>query len=205
MPVLAENKAKLMLKPGAVGVYSGSPQLAPLGTSDGRGLGIVFPYQPDITYQQSVGYSPYDLVHTNYTFNTYRNTPSPSIQMNAQFASVTEEEGAYTLAVIHFLRSITKMFSGLNQVNPAPGTPPPVLEFSAFGTQQFNRIPVVVSAFSVNFDSNVDLKLFNGGQQIPVIQNIFIDMLVQQNPDKQKIRFTTSNFISGQAYKDGFV
>ncbi len=200
MPVLAENRAKLLLKPGNNVPYFNGPA-SPLGTH----RGILFPYQPDITYQQSVTYSPYDMAHTNYTFNAYRNTPSPSIQLNAQFASVTDEEGEYTLGVIHFLRSITKMFFGKNQVNPVAGTPPPVLEFSAFGTEQFYKIPVVVGSFSVNFDSNVDLKLFKGGQQVPVMQNIFIDLIVQQNPDRQKREFTTSNFISGNAYKQGFI
>mgnify|MGYP001231193713 CR=1 FL=1 len=136
MPVLAENRAKLRLKPGAPSLYFNGPARPLL-----EHRGILFPYQPDITYQQSVAYSPYDMVHTNYTFNAYRNTPSPSIQMNAQFASVTEEEGAYTLGVIHFLRSVTKMFSGINQRFPTAGTPPPVLEFSAFGTEQFYKIP----------------------------------------------------------------
>ena len=93
----------------------------------------------------------------------------------------------------------------MNQTSPAPGTPPPVLEFSAFGSQQFNRIPVVISNFSINFDSGVDLKLFNGSQQLPVIQNIFIDLFVQQNPDRQKTVFSTSSFIGGQAYKQGFI
>jgi|TARA_B100001094_G_C17901960_1_gene656910 hypothetical protein len=200
MAVLAENRAKLTLKRSAPGIYFNGPA-SPLRQHNG----ILFPYQPDITYQQSVAYSQYDMVHTNYTFNAYRNTPSPSIQMNAQFASVTEEEGAYTLGVIHFLRSISKMFSGLNQSFPTAGTPPPVLEFSAFGTEQFYKIPVVVTAFSVNFDSNVDLKLFKGGQQLPVLQNMFIDLSVQQNPDRQKRKFTTNSFIGGQAYKDGFI
>ena len=200
MPVLAENRARLTLKPSAPQFYFDGPA-ADLRQHNG----ILFPYQPDITYQQSVAYSPYDMVHTNYTFNAYRNTPSPSIQLNAQFASVTEEEGSYTLAVIHFLRSVTKMFSGLGQTFPTAGTPPPVLEFSAFGTQQFNKIPVVITSFSVNFDSNVDLKMFKGGQQLPVLQNVFVDLSVQQNPDRQKLKFTTNSFISGSAYKDGFI
>lgn len=202
MAVLADNRAKLIIKPGARSTYFGTGGPADALSTHG---GILFPYQPDITYQQSVSYTPYDMVHTNYTFNAYRNTPSPSIQLNAQFASVTEEEGAYTLGVIHFLRMVTKMFFGKGQTNPAAGTPPPVLEFSAFGSEQFNNVPVIVSTFSVNFDSNVDLKLFKGGQQLPVMQNIFVDLMVQQNPDRQKNKFTTSNFINGSAYKQGFI
>jgi len=201
MPVLARNRAKLLLKPGALGIYMGAPDLQPLVEHGG----IMFPVQPDITYSQSVGYTPFDLTHTNYTFNAYRNTPSPDIQLTAQFASVTDDEARYTFACIHFLRSVSKMFFGKNQTFPAPGTPPPVLEFSAFGSRQFNQLPVVVSQFSTTYDSNVDLKLFNGDMQIPVLMNLFVNLTVQQNPDRQKNQFTTTDFISGRAYTGKFI
>ena len=200
MPVLAKNRAKLVLKPNAPSIFlSGPAQVLQ------QHRGIMFPIQPDIVYAQSVGYSPYDLTHTNYTYNAYRNTPSPSIQVTAQFASVTDEEARYTYGVLHFLRSVTKMFFGKNQTSPVAGTPPPVLEFSAFGQQQFNNIPVVLPTFSTTYDSNVDLKLVDGDTQIPVMMNIFIDIAVQINPDKQKNEFTTNEFISGSAYQRGFI
>ena len=110
MAVLEANRARLTLAPrGFSGYFSGPASIL------SRTNGILFPYQPDITFSQSVNYSPYDMAHTNYTFNAYRNTPSPSIQMNAQFASVTDEEGRYTLACIHFLRSVSKMFFGIQR------------------------------------------------------------------------------------------
>ena len=166
----------------------------------------MFPYQPDITFSQSVNYSPYDMAHTNYTFNAYRNTPSPSIQMNAQFASVTDEEGRYTLACIHFLRSISKMFFGIQDLGGSPkaGTPPPVLIFSAFGEQSFNMVPVVIESFSTNYDSQTDLKDVDG-TNIPVIMNMFIGLSVQQNPDRQKNVYSTHSFINGSMYKEGFI
>ncbi len=200
MTVLAKNRAKLLLKRNAPSQYLQGPS-SPLNQE----RGILFPIQPDITYSQSVAYTPYDLTHTNYTFNAYRNTPSPDIQLTCQFASVTDEEARYTYAVLHFLRSVSKMFFGKNQSNPVAGTPPPVLEFSAFGTQQFNRIPVLVAQFSTTYDSNVDLKLFDGDTQIPVMMNMFIQLTVQQNPDRQKNNFTTNDFISGKLYQDGFI
>jgi len=205
MPVLAENKTKLMLPRGAVGYYSSS-LLDPLRTASGGGLGIVFPYQPDITYQQSVNYSSYDLVHTNYSYNSYRNTPSPSIQLMAQFSSVTEGEAAYTLAVLHFLRSVTKMWFGLGDVSntPTAGTPPPVLRFSSFGSQQFSDVRCVVANFSTTYDSNVDLKDY-GGQQVPTIMTFAIDLLVQNTPDRQKKVYSTSSFVRGSAYTQGFI
>ena len=200
MTVLAKNRAKLQLKRNAPSIYLQGPA-SPLNQE----RGIMFPIQPDITYSQSVAYTPYDLTHTNYTFNAYRNTPSPDIQLTCQFASVTDDEARYTYAVLHFLRSVSKMFFGKNQSSPVAGTPPPVLEFSAFGTQQFNRIPVIVSQFSTTYDSNVDLKLFDGDTQIPVMMNMFIQLTVQQNPDRQKNNFTTNDFISGKLYQDGFI
>ena len=205
MPVLAENRARLILKPGARSIYfNGNSILSPLVPHHG----IMFPIQPDITYSQSVAYTPYDLTHTNYTFQAYRNTPSPDIQMTCQFASVTDEEARYTYAVIHFLRSVSKMWFGANEGNSGvePGTPPPVLLFSAFGQQQFSHIPVVVTQFSTTYDSNVDLKLIDGNLQIPTIMNMFIGIAIQQNPDRQKNVYSTTDFISGKLYgEQGFI
>tara|TARA_B100001094_G_C18150093_1_gene783163 strand:+ start:137 stop:742 length:606 start_codon:yes stop_codon:yes gene_type:complete len=201
MPVLAKNRTKLVLKPGARGLYLGQDILAPLRPHGG----IMFPLQPDVIYSQSVSYSPYDMAHTNYTYNAYRNTPSPDLQLTGVMASVTDDEARYTYACLHFLRSVTKMFYGLGQQSPAAGTPPPVLEFSSFGDKQFSNIPVVVQTFSTTYDSNVDLKLFDGETQIPAMMTIFIQLSVQINPSRQKREFTTSNFISGSAYRQGFI
>ena len=208
MAVLAENRARLTLAPGGASNRSSRNQFyfdgpaSPLRQHNG----ILFPYQPDITYSQSVNYSPYDMTHTNYTFNAYRNTPSPTIQMTVQFASITQEEGEYTLGALHFLRSVSKMFFGLNDLggNPSAGTPPPVLRFSAFGEQQFNNIPVVLESFSTTYDSGVDLKDING-TQVPTLMNFFIGMSIQINPDRQKNVYSTHNFINGSGYKQGFI
>ncbi|OUV26866.1 MAG: hypothetical protein CBC57_01545 [Euryarchaeota archaeon TMED97] len=205
MPVLAENRARLILKRGARSIYfNGNSILSPLVPHHG----IMFPIQPDITYSQSVAYTPYDLTHTNYTFQAYRNTPSPDIQMTCQFASVTDEEARYTYAVLHFLRSVSKMWFGANEGNSGvePGTPPPVLLFSAFGQQQFSNIPVVVTQFSTTYDSNVDLKLIDGNLQVPTMMNMFIGIAIQQNPDRQKNVYSTTDFVSGKLYgEQGFI
>jgi hypothetical protein len=208
MAVLAENRARLTLAPGGASNRSSRNQFYFNGPASSlrQHNGILFPYQPDITYSQSVNYSPYDMTHTNYTFNAYRNTPSPTIQITVQFASITQEEGEYTLGALHFLRSVSKMFFGLNDLggNPSSGTPPPVLRFSAFGEQQFNNIPVVLESFSTTYDSGVDLKDING-TQVPTLMNFFIGMSIQINPDRQKNVYSTHNFINGSGYKQGFI
>jgi len=203
MAVLAENRARLTLSPGGASNRSSRNQFYFNGPASSlrQHNGILFPYQPDITYSQSVNYSPYD-----YTYNAYRNTPSPTMQLTTQFASITQEEGEYTLGVLHFLRSVSKMFFGKNDLgkSPSSGTPPPVLRFSAFGEQQFNNIPVVLESFSTTYDSSIDLKDING-TQVPTLMNFFIGMSIQINPDRQKRVYSTHNFINGSGYKDGFI
>jgi len=199
--VLADNRARLVLSPGGPSFYFDGPA-QPLQ----RHRGILFPYQPDITYSQSVNYTPYDLVHTNQTYNAYRNTPMANIQMTTQFASVTDEEARYTLGVLHFLRSVSKMFFGEKDIarTPQSGTPPPLLRFSAFGHRQFNNLPVVLESFSTTYDSGVDLKEIDG-TQVPAVMSIFIQFFVQQNPDRQKRVFSTHDFVNGSMYTEGFI
>jgi hypothetical protein len=205
---ISDNRARL--ETGRPDLYCQGPAVS-LTTN----RGILFPNQPDISYQQSVNYNTYDLVHTNYSYHSYRNTPSAQIQVTAQFAQTTREELAYVLGVIHFLRSVTKMYYGTKDIktNPTPlvgetlpgaGTPPPVLRFSAFGSQQFNRIPVVVGNFATTYDSSVDLVEING-QSVPVVQTISIDLMQQQNPDRQKRVFSKHGFLNGSLYGEGFI
>jgi hypothetical protein len=168
--------------------------------------GLLFPYQPDITYSQSANYSPYDLPHTNYTFHAYSNTPSPTLQLTAQFTNTTQEEHSYTMGVLHFLRSITKMFYGLGDVSntPSAGTPPAVCKFYSYGRQMFDNVPVLIGGFSTTLDSNVDLIEYNG-VALPAVMTIAMDLLVSVNPAKQKTRFSKNAFLRGNLYGDGFI
>ena len=196
---ISDNRAKL--ETGKPDLYCQGPASVLTSTR-----GILFPNQPDISYQQSVNYNTYDLVHTNYSYHSYRNTPSAQIQVTAQFAQTTREEVAYVLGVIHFLRSVTKMYYGKRDLAsiPSAGTPPPVLRFSAFGSQQFDTIPVVVGNFATTYDSSVDLVEING-QSVPVVQTISIDLMQQQNPDRQKEVFSKHAFLNGSLYGEGFI
>jgi hypothetical protein len=200
MGVPAENRA--MLTTGSPNYYSGSNNPARILAPH---RGIMFPNQPSITYNQSVNYSPYELVHTNYTVQAYRNTPSPTISLTADFAQVTDEEHAYLQGVIHFLRSVTKMYYGKNEGNnPRAGTPPPVLRFSAYGNNIFSNIPVIITDFGLTFDNMVDLKTF-AGQSLPTMQQITMTLMVQQNPARQKNDFSLAGFVSGSLYGGGFI
>jgi len=215
MAVSNTSRAKLTLSsgslrregpPGSSGAsrpnnfYFGGPAKSLQNTN-----GIVFANQPDIIFGQSVNQSPINLTHTNYTTYAYGGTPSATLQVTAQFSNVTEEEHLYTQGVIHFLRSVTKMYYGLNEGGNAPaGTPPPVLKFSAFGTNQFHEVPVLVGGFNVPYQSDTDLVEV-GGQALPALQTIALDLLVTVNPAKQKKNFSKSKFVTGSLYREGFI
>jgi hypothetical protein len=59
------------------------------------------------------------------------------------------------LAVIHFFKSVTKMFYGKDQI-PKPGTPPPLCYLSGLGDFQFDKHPLVISSFNYSLPNDVD-------------------------------------------------
>lgn len=116
--------------------------------------GMVFTETPTISEAHTVEYSSYDPVHSLARFNNYVRTQNASLRVNGQFHVSNATEARYMLACIHFLRSITKMDFGRNAKNP--GTPPPVLLFSAYGKYMFNDIPVVIKSISLDYDADID-------------------------------------------------
>jgi hypothetical protein len=61
-------------------------------------------------------------------------------------------QAKYWIAVVHFLRSVTKMFTGDTAFQ---GNPPPILNFSAYGDHVFRNVPVVVKSFSMTLPKDV--------------------------------------------------
>jgi hypothetical protein len=62
-------------------------------------------------------------------------------------------EAEYLLAVIHFLKSCSKMFYGNDAQR---GSPPPLLYLSGLGEYQFNESPCVISEFNYNLPNDVN-------------------------------------------------
>lgn len=142
---LAAESNYLYNLPGAQGI------LAPLmGTN-----GIIFPYTPSISIQYAANYSPTELTHSNYKIFQYKNSSVDNISITCDFTAQDTSEANYVLAVIHFLRSVTKMFYGRDQ-NPKSGTPPPLCYLSGLGEFQFNEHPLVISTFTYNLPTDVD-------------------------------------------------
>jgi len=123
--------------------------LAPLiGTN-----GVVFPYTPQVQMTYRAKYNSYELVHSNYRGAFYQNSSVDDISIRGTFTAQDTYEAAYMLAVIHFFRSVTKMFYGQDKQR---GAPPPLVYLSGLGDYQFNNHPAVITSFDYSLPADVD-------------------------------------------------
>ena len=115
--------------------------------------GVIFPYTPAINTSYKANYEQYDLVHSNYRGVYYKNSRVDDLQIRGIFTAQDTNEANYLLAVIHFFRSVTKMFYGKDEQR---GSPPPLVFLSGFGMNQFYGHPCVVTSFAYNLPDSVD-------------------------------------------------
>jgi hypothetical protein len=148
-------RVRLRLSPGADYLYKAPESqqgiLKYLNETDG----VVFPYTPTITVSYSANYDQINPTHSNYKVLQYTNSSVDSVSISCDFTAQDTREANYLLAVIHFFRSVTKMFYGQDQ-NPKPGTPPPLVYLFGLGEFQFNAHPLVVTNFNYALPSDVD-------------------------------------------------
>ena len=120
-----------------------------------RTNGVIFPYTPAININYLANYEPASIVHNNYKVFQYSNSSVDSVTITCDFTAQDDGEANYMLAVIHFFRSLTKMFFGQDQ-QPRAGTPPPLCYLTGIGTYQFSAHPLAVSSFAYNLPNDVD-------------------------------------------------
>jgi hypothetical protein len=125
--------------------------LKPLEVTDG----VIFPYTPTITTAYQAKYNAYELTHSNYKGYFYQGSSVGDITINATFTAQDTSEANYLLAVIHFFRSVTKMFYGQDDA-ALRGAPPPLVFLQGLGEYQFNLHPCVVSNFNYTMPNDVD-------------------------------------------------
>jgi hypothetical protein len=144
-------RAKLRLAPLANYLYKAANPgiLQPLTVTDG----VVFPYTPKIDLSYRAMYDTASLTHTNYNNYFYKSSLLDPVNLTATFTAQDTSEANYLLAVIHFFRSVTKMFYGQD---PERGAPPPLVFFSGLGEYQFAEHPCLVHQFNYSLPSDVD-------------------------------------------------
>lgn len=138
--------------------------------------GVVFPYQPQLTFSTRANYDEINPVHTNYPVMAYQNSQVDEIQITGDFSAETETDAKYVLAVTTFFKTATKMFFGQGA---NVGNPPIVCYLFAYGSSLFNNIPVVVTGFNTTYPDDVNYirTNINGSYTwVPIIQNMSIQL-----------------------------
>ena len=157
-PEIKFNKAvdwrvRLTLAPGSKYFYNAENPgiLEPLISTNG----VIFPYTPTIQMGYKANYDTPEITHSNYKLHFYKNSSVEDVTITAEFTAQDTVEANYLLAVLHFFKSATKMFYGQDS-EPKPGTPPPLLYLSGFGTYQYDNHPLLLSSFSYTLPNEVD-------------------------------------------------
>jgi hypothetical protein len=159
--------------------------LAPLWETQG----LMFPYTPTVAVAQDTTWNTADLEGVNYDILSFKTSASATLSVTGKFTVQNQREGRYLLAVLHFLRTVSKAYFGAQDVEKfvAPttqtndatpqadpskqvsdvasggraGLPPPILLFSGYGNMMFNDVRVVVKSHSWSYDEAADLIRIN--------------------------------------------
>jgi hypothetical protein len=129
--------------------FTSSPALAPLKAAGG----LVFPYTPSINIESSAKYTPVSPVHSNFAFQTYENSKPGAITITAPFYVEDAKQALYWIAAVHYLRSVSKMFTGRDFI---AGNPPPLVLLNGYGNYVFKNVPVVITKFTVSLKNDTD-------------------------------------------------
>ncbi len=141
--------------------------------------GILFPYTPVINVMGNANYQVQKLTHSNITYNTWENSDPESYDITGKFTASNPSEALYCLAIMNFLRVITKgsgpnydgsegryaedvslqrygdtSMAGMGR--ELPGAPPPILYFTAYGHGMIDEVPVSVQSYSYQLQDDID-------------------------------------------------
>jgi hypothetical protein len=101
------------------------------------------------------------------------------------------------VAMMHFFRTVTKMFYGQDQL---AGTPPPVLFLDAYGPYTFDHIPIVITGFDYELPNDVDYiscSIKGQKQKIPTSLNVSLTMIPTYSRNNISNKFGLTSFSQG--------
>lgn len=174
----------------------GFPLLRDLG-------GIMFPYTPQISYESAASYTAVNPVHSNFTQQFYKNSSVGNISLSGKFTVQNEKEGAIYCAIIHLLRSLTKMRWG-NESNA--GSPPPVCRLDAFGDYMLSNVPVVITSVKFDLPDSVDYIQVPTYKTtlVPTISTISLGLAIMYSRQEMQ-DFTVNDWRSGALKGQGYL
>jgi hypothetical protein len=115
--------------------------------------GVVWPYMPNITVSTKAEYSTIPITHANYSQYSYKNSVVDDISISGEFSCETKADAAYWIAATTFFKTATKMFFGQGD---KAGNPPIICNLTGYGSHVFDKVPVIVKSFSVDFKEDVN-------------------------------------------------
>jgi hypothetical protein len=160
--------------------------------------GVVWPYTPNITIATKANYTPVDATHSNYQFQAYKNSVVEDIQISGEFSCETETDAAYWIAATTFFKTATKMFFGEGEF---AGNPPIVCNLSGSGSSIFDKVPVIVKAFSVDLKDDVNYircNTFGTNSWVPVLSTISVTVSPVYNRRRLR-KFSLQDYSRGKA------
>lgn len=171
--------------------------------------GILFPYTPQISFENSAQYSNQNPLHSNYPLYFYKNSSVGPITVNAKFTVQNEFEGAVLLGVVHLLRALTKMKFGND---PDAGSPPPVCRFDAYGDYMLYNVPVSVASWRHELPDGVDYISVGrpgspgtyGHSMVPTMSTISLTLNVMYSR-REMLQHNVKDWLSGGLRYRGYL
>ena len=168
--------------------------------------GVVWPYMPNITVSTKAEYNTIPITHANYSQYSYKNSVVDDISISGEFSCETATDGAYWIAATTFFKTATKMFFGQGDL---AGNPPIICNLTGYGSHVFDKVPVIIKSFSVDFKDDVNyIKCdpFNNGKYtwVPVLSTITVQVAPVYS--RQGLRkFSLQDYARGKMSADGAV
>lgn len=188
-------------------VIKTSPILAPFVATNNK---LVFPFNPTILFGNSANYTAITPTHTNYPYYAYENSQVDAITIAGEYYIENEEDGLYWIAVLHYLRTMTKMFYGGGELS---GTPPLLTRLNGYGKHVLNNIPCVITTFSVDLPADVDyLEVYTpdgSANYVPTRAQVNVTVQPQYSRITQSKfdlkKFANGDFITNDPNNSGFI
>lgn len=178
----ADRRIRLRPKSGISQFVGTSEVLKPLISTNG----FMFPYTPTVQLSRQAKYSDHSTVHNIQDYKAYTGTSAVTFEISGVFTAQNKDEALFMLACYHFMKASTLMSFGKDSMNVAPpGTPPPVLLLSGYGSFMMNDLPSVIEDFSMELPNDVDyIEITVAGSVInlPTRTTMSIKGTVQNTP-----------------------
>lgn len=187
-------------------VIKTSPLFEPFAETGSK---LIFPFNPTILFGNTANYSAISPIHTNYPYYAYENSQVDSITIASEFFSQNEQDAKYWIAVLHFLRTMTKMFYGGGDYS---GTPPLMTRLNGYGKHVLNNIPCLVNTFSVDLPSDVDyiqVQVDGVPNYVPTRAQVNVTLHPAYSRTTQSkfdlVKFARGEFAKNDADNTGFI